>query len=143
MKYLFISTLLLWSFSTSGPVWLTDLDEAKALAQKDDKKIVLVFQGSDWCAPCIKLSKEVWDTEEFTVYAKDHYVMLQADFPRKKKNNVTKEQYEKNVKLVETYNKAGFFPFVVVLNKNGDVLGEAGYEKMSPGEYIQHLESFK
>ena len=31
-------------------------------AQKQNKKIILVFQGSDWCGPCIKLSKEIWST---------------------------------------------------------------------------------
>ena len=45
--------------------WQVDIEKAKQLASKEDRKIVLVFQGSDWCAPCIKLQKEVWDTREF------------------------------------------------------------------------------
>jgi thiol-disulfide isomerase/thioredoxin len=29
------------------------------------KPIVLVFSGSDWCAPCIKLDKSIWQSTEF------------------------------------------------------------------------------
>jgi hypothetical protein len=68
--------------------------------------------------------------------------MLQADFPRKKKNALPDEQQLKNNQLAEKYNKQGYFPFVVVLDKDGAILGEAGYEKTSPTAYIEKLESF-
>ncbi len=123
--------------------WQTNIDQAKALAAKEDRKIILVFQGSDWCAPCIKLEREIWSTDEFNDYAKDHFVMLQADFPRKKSNRLSVELQEHNNKLAERYNKNGYFPFVLVLDKEGKVLGETGYKKISPSEYIDLLESFK
>jgi hypothetical protein len=68
--------------------------------------------------------------------------MLQADFPRKKKNALAETQVEANAKLAETYNKRGVFPFVVVLNHEGPVLGETGYKKISPEAYIKELNSF-
>jgi len=122
--------------------WQTDIDQAKVLAAKENRKIVLVFQGSDWCASCIKLEREIWSTEEFNDYAKDHFIMLQADFPRKKNNQLSVDLQEHNNKLAERYNKNGYFPFVLVLDKEGRVLGETGYKKMSPSEYIKLLESF-
>ena len=121
--------------------WITDFSEAKQIASDENKTIVLVFQGSDWCAPCIKLDREIWSTDEFKEYAKKHYVMLQADFPRSKKNKLSKEQQEKNNKLAEKYNKNGYFPFVVVLDKNGKVLEETGYFKTTPQGYIEQLNS--
>ena len=123
--------------------WQTDFEQAKTLATKENREIIMVFQGSDWCAPCIKLDREIWSSEKFRSYAKDHFVMLQVDFPRKKANALTPEQQEKNNKLAETYNKQGFFPFVVVLDSHGHKLGETGYKKMAPDEYIKHLLSFK
>ena len=69
--------------------------------------------------------------------------MLRADFPRKSKNALPKEQQEANAKLAEAYNKNGIFPLVVVLDANGRVLGKTSYKKMSPDEYIALLESFK
>lgn len=122
--------------------WETDVEVAKAKAVELDRKIVLVFQGSDWCGPCIKLSKEVWDTKEFGTYASSNYVMLQADFPKRKKNALSEEHQEKNNRLAEMYNPNGYFPFVVVLDKHGKVLGETGYEKKKPAEFITLLESF-
>ncbi|MBL6447750.1 thioredoxin family protein [Fulvivirga sp. 29W222] len=142
-KILIVTTIILFAvISANAQEWQTDFEGAKAAAEKEDRNIVLVFQGSDWCAPCIKLDKEVWSTEEFQAYAKDHYVMLQADFPRKKQNALPEEQQQHNRKLAEKYNKNGYFPFVVVLDENGAVLGETGYKKMTPKEYISLLDSF-
>ncbi len=142
-KFIVASILfLVATFSINAQEWLTDFEEAKKVANKKNQNIILVFQGSDWCAPCIKLDKEVWSTDEFKNYAKDHYVMLQADFPRKKKNKLVTTQQLQNNRLAETYNKQGFFPHVVILNKKGDVLGRTGYKKVSPAAYIKILNSF-
>ncbi len=143
MKYiLFFCVLLSTLSSISAQEWLTDLDEAVALAAKEDKKVVLVFQGSDWCGPCIKLDKNVWSTSVFKTYAASNYVMLKADFPKRKKNKLTTTQQEKNNKLAETYNPSGYFPLVVVLDKNKNALGKTGYKKVEVNEYIALLNSF-
>lgn len=141
-KQLAALLLLLLSLSGFAQDWQTDFDKTKKLAASENKTIVLVFSGSDWCAPCMKLEKEIWKTEAFKAYAKDHYVMYNADFPRKKKNQVDSEQVKRNKQLAEKYNQKGYFPFVAVIDKNGKVLGETGYKKMSPKEYIKHLNSF-
>jgi len=122
--------------------WQTDFTQAKEIAAAEDRAIVLVFQGSDWCAPCIKLDREIWSTEAFEKYAESNYVMLKADFPRRKQNALSEEQTKANAQLAETYNKNGIFPFVVVLDSKGKVLGETGYKKRSPEEYIEELNSF-
>ena len=140
---LVISLMIFLGSSLIAQEWQTDFEQAKAKAAEQNQNIILVFQGSDWCAPCIKLDREVWSTEEFKTYAKNHFVMLLADFPRKKENVLLAEQQEKNNKLAEKYNGNGYFPFVVVLNKDGKVLGETGYKKITPAEYIDLLESFK
>jgi thioredoxin-related protein len=122
--------------------WQTDVAKAKEIASNENKPIILVFQGSDWCAPCIKLDREIWSTEVFKSYALDHYIMLKADFPRKKKNTLSETQITKNAKLAEMYNKKGVFPFVVVLDANGKVLGETSYKKTTPKNYIKELDAF-
>ena len=139
---LFIFFFSIAIINVSAQNWLTDINEAKKIASEKNKKIVLVFQGSDWCAPCIKLDKEIWSTEKFKSYAEEHYIMLKADFPRRKKNALSEDQQTKNNLLAETYNKNGHFPFVVVLNSKGDVLGESGYMKTNPSSYISHINSF-
>ena len=131
------------AITVSAQDWQIDLGQAKELAVEGNKKIILVFQGSDWCAPCIKLDREIWSTDEFKNLAKDEVVMLKADFPRRKKNKLADEQQEHNNKLAEKYNKNGYFPFVVVLNSDGSVLGSAGYEQTTPQKYFEKLTSFK
>ncbi|HBC05318.1 MAG TPA: thioredoxin family protein [Aequorivita sp.] len=133
---------IVFSITLSAQEWHTDFETAIQISSEENHPIILVFQGSDWCAPCIKLDREIWSTEEFKTYAKDHFVMLQADFPRKKKNALPDELQQKNNQLAEKYNKQGYFPFVVVLDKEGAILGEAGYENTTPTEYIKKLESF-
>lgn len=139
LSFLFICSVLF----LNAQEWQTDLTKAKEIASKKNQHIILVFQGSDWCAPCMKLDREIWSTNEFKSYAKNHFVLLKADFPRKNKNALSDAQQEKNNKLAQVYNKKGYFPHVVVLDKNGEILGETGYKKMTPSEYIKLLSSFK
>jgi len=145
MKNVYFTSLFLFflSISSFSQNWMTNFNEAKQVASEKNKNIVLVFQGSDWCAPCIKLDKEVWSTEEFRKLSKDHFVMLKADFPRKKANRLSKELTEQNGMLAGKYNNKGFFPLVVVLDKTGNILGKMGYEKISPGNYFNKLTAFE
>ena len=122
--------------------WQSDISIAKEKATKESKPIILVFQGSDWCIPCMKLDREIWSTETFKKYAKENYIMLRADFPRGKKNALSEAQTKANALLAEKYNKQGFFPFVAILNSNGILLGESGYKKTTPENYIKELNSF-
>lgn len=121
--------------------WQTDFKKAQNLAKEGHKNIVLVFQGSDWCAPCIKLDREIWSTQEFQDLAKGKLVMLKADFPRRQKNKLPTDQEEQNKDLASLYNPNGYFPYVVVMDATGKVLGDAGYEKTTPKEYFQKLSS--
>lgn len=142
MKKLLSILLLINCLMVFSQDWETSYKNSITKAQNQNKKIILVFQGSDWCGPCIKLSKEIWSTDEFIAYSKINYILIQADFPRKKKNALEKEQQEINNFLAEKYNPNGYFPLVVVLNKNGEVLGETSYKKTTPKQYINLLESF-
>ena len=141
-KLLVVISFLAISILGSAQQWQTSLADAMQLAKEDNKKIVLVFSGSDWCTPCIKLEREIWSSDEFKAYAKDNYVMLKADFPRKKKNKLSDEQAQKNGVLAEMYNPNGYFPLVVIINYNAKVLGNLGYKKVSPKEYIDLINSF-
>jgi thioredoxin-related protein len=123
--------------------WETNFDVAKSRSNQEGKNMVLVFSGSDWCIPCMKLEKFIWESPDFVDYSKDHFILLRADFPKKKANALPKEQQVQNDKLAELYNKQGLFPLVVVLNKNGKVLGTTSYKNIAPKEYIALLHSFE
>ena len=122
--------------------WITNFDEAIELAQEKEQRIILSFQGSDWCAPCIILEKEIWNSEEFKAFANDNVVLLKADFPKRKANRLDPDQQKHNDMLAEKYNPQGFFPLVVVLDENGKALGKLGYERVTPMEYIEKIKAF-
>ncbi len=133
---------LLCTVSALAQNWKSSFEEALLISKDEDKPIVLVFAGSDWCAPCIKLERSIWQSEEFKKYSNEHYILYKADFPRKKANQLTFDVKEQNRKLAEAYNPNGHFPLVVVLNSNEEVLGNTGYKKLSPDQYISLLNSF-
>ena len=142
-KITFLACLLFsTALSVNAQEWMTDLEEAKKVATEQNLKILISFQGSDWCAPCIKLDKEILSSEAFVTYAKSHFVMVKADFPRRKQNKLSDTQQEKNNQLAEKYNKQGHFPLVVMLDENGAKLGSTGHKKMSPAAYSALLSSF-
>ena len=103
---------------------------------------LLYFTGSDWCAPCIRFKRNILDSEDFKDYANSHFVLYNADFPRKKKNLLPPEILGKNKELAAIFNPKGYFPLVLVLDKYSNVLGTVGYKKHRPKAYIQLLDSF-
>jgi len=139
-----ISTIIIFLIGLNcfSQNWLTNFDKAKEIAKQNNQNIILVFSGSDWCAPCIKLEKEIWDSQEFKSYSKSNFVLLRADFPRRKKNALTTAQQNHNNILADKYNSNGYFPFVVVLDSNGKTLGQTGYQKLAPKEFIKLLASY-
>ena len=123
--------------------WKTNFEEAKKEASDQNKKILLVFSGSDWCAPCIKLDNVVWKSDAFKSESEKNWVICKADFPKKKINQLTTELAESNNKLAEKYNKSGSFPLVILLDKTGKVIGMTGFKNVSASEYIQLIHSLE
>ena len=141
-KLLLLFALAISNFVVSQE-WQTNFEEAKKIATEQDKNVVIVFSGSDWCAPCIKLDKNIWQSEAFKKEAAAEWVLVKANFPRKKANELPKEQTEHNRKLAQKYNLEGSFPLVVVLDKNGKVLGKMGFKNVSPEEYIKMIHALE
>lgn len=138
----FLSVLLLGFFFTSSTNWETDFDKAQQEAQAQHKLILISFSGSDWCIPCIRLHKEVFDSEAFQSYAKDNLVLVNADFPRLKKNQLSKDQQKKNDKLADKYNQQGSFPLTVLVDEKGNVIRSwEGYPDMTPEQFTGQIKT--
>lgn len=127
-------------FIFSHPSWLTDWQQATQKATQENKYILLNFSGSDWCAPCIKMKKEVFESEAFLTLAEQKLVLVRADFPRSKKNQLVKEQVEHNEKLAEKYNPTGKFPLTLLVDAKGKVVKEwDGYVFASQDKFMAEL----
>ena len=98
------------------------LQNSLVKAKQEHKKVLLYFSGSDWCAPCIKFKKTFIQNEAFQSFASENLIVVNADFPRLKKNALSAEQTTENEKLADKYNANGIFPLVLVLDENGKIL---------------------
>src|SRR5262245_36197437 len=54
---------------TGDSGWTQDFAAAKATAAREHKDLLVDFTGTDWCAVCITLDKEVFSTAEFKAAA--------------------------------------------------------------------------
>lgn len=118
-----IKSLLLFPvflFSFNG--WHYNLYDAEKIARENNKYVLLNFSGSDWCGPCIRMRKEIFDSEVFKNMADAELVLVNADFPRKKKNQPTADQQNINDEMADKYNRQGIFPYTLLLNSEGKVV---------------------
>jgi thioredoxin-related protein len=139
MNHLLILLLL-----SIGPAnWLTNFEKGKEEAATSNKLMVLNFSGSDWCGPCIRLKKEIFESNAFETYSAEKLVLVNADFPRYKKNQLSKEQVKENEALAEKYNSEGRFPFTVLLDSNGKVLKQwDGFPNEAPDKFVDEIKAF-
>ena len=145
MKSIFFSALflLLISFtaqsqapvktSTDTLVWYTSLGEAQQVSDANHVPIFAFFTGSDWCGWCHKLQAAVFAKPAFVEWAKKNVVLLELDFPRRKK--LAPELAQQNMALQQAFKVAGYptiWVFYVTPNEtntgvNLATLGSLGY----------------
>ncbi len=127
--------------------WEVDLEKAYALSQETGKPIMANFTGSDWCIWCKRLDASVFSKEEFQKWASENVILLELDFPRRKK--LPKKYKDQNYSLQQAFGIKGY-PAVWLfnltrneeLNKfNIEALGRSGYKK-TVQEFVSEMESY-
>jgi len=121
------------------PLWNTDFEKAMAVSHTEHKPVMIYFSGSDWCKPCIQLSRNVLETEHFKTFATEHVVLLNVDFPRLKKNRTEDALVRQNDQLAELYNPNGIFPLLVIIDEAQHVIREMTYHQETDLEFIEKL----
>ncbi len=118
--------------------WVTDYKKAQEDAKAGKKLMLLEFTGSDWCGWCMKLDKEVFSTPEFQNYASRNLILVKLDFPRRRPQ--TEALKKQNEQLAQKYGIQGF-PTIIVLNGQGEKVGELGYMNGGPSPFLAKLET--
>ena len=135
-----ILLLVIFSAFIVTPEWRHNLGEASGIARTEHKYILLNFSGSDWCGPCIRLKKEFFETDIFKNMADSELVLVNADFPRNKKNQLSADQQKINDEMADRYNPKGIFPYTLLLTADGQILGKwEGLPNESPEDFIQDI----
>jgi len=118
--------------------WTDDFEAAKATAKAQNRFMLLDFTGSDWCGWCIKLDKEVFSKSEFKKYAAEKLVCVELDYPMKSKPS--KKVQKQNEELKNQFSIRGY-PTIILLDPNGEKIGQTGYKDGGPDAYVEHLEA--
>lgn len=118
--------------------WLTDYSAAKAMAEIEGKPILINFTGSDWCAGCIRLNKEIFSKPVFINYANEHLILLKIDFPL----GVQQEEslINQNNFLYDHFEIEGL-PTVILVDSEVEIYREYGYGREAPNSYVGRLKS--
>lgn len=129
MQRLFLTVVFTLALLQAGlaadSAWLTDLSKAKAQAKAEGKLVLMNFTGSDFCSSCMRLHKEVFPAKDFAEYAKKRLVLMELDFPLKKKQ--APELKAANEALAKEFKVDGY-PTLIVLNAEGKKLGEVEFD---------------
>ena len=133
---LFCLTLCLLVINVQAQNFQHDIDQSLELAKNSQKNILMVFSGSDWCKPCIKLRKSILESETFARFSEKNLVLLELDFPFRKKNKLPEQQRIHNEELAAQYNPEGIFPTVLLLDANGQILSSISYKPHMNGTIL-------
>lgn len=131
-RYLLL--LLLFTTACAKAQVLKNPDEAFTLAQSTGKEVLLIFSGSDWCIPCIQFNKTILTDSAFRRFAHDKLVLLEADFPQRKKIPAPlKTQYEL---LAAQFNPNGAFPQIVLLTATKKMVAQVPFLHQTAADFV-------
>jgi thioredoxin-related protein len=107
-------------------------EQAVEIAKSNSKDILIILTGKEWCAPCLKLEKNVLVTEQFAEYADPKFVIFEIDIPKSHLSKTNSPVVKKH-ELFSTKYKATAFPSLILVD-------QAGIEKIKVTESSWELE---
>lgn len=109
--------------------WLLDFETAKGLAAKENKRILILFTGTDWCGPCQEFQAQVAYNPEFMKAFAASFVFLKINWLR----NTPQPPAEaaQTARLRQLYGIASF-PSLLVLAADGTQLTRVDTRKGRP-----------
>ncbi|MDJ0973336.1 MAG: thioredoxin family protein [Planctomycetota bacterium] len=118
--------------------WVRDYAEAKALAKKEGKDLLINFTGSDWCVYCLRLEEEVFTHAGFVDPMSKKYVFVFMDSPR----DATLEKEVVDPKLRDQLLQdmlVGGFPTLILATADGTPYARTGYQKGGWAPFLKHM----
>lgn len=122
--------------------WTSDFEAASALAGKSGKDLLIAFVGPGWCRWGDEMERDVFNTDEWMSYAKEHLVLVYVDCPNENgaETHLPGWLLERNVALYKRYAVAGC-PTYVLADADGTRYDAFGaMPKANPKDQIAALE---
>ena len=121
----------------SDAEWMHNFQEAREIARAEDKTMLVLFTGSQWCPPCQQLEKNVFASNAFADYARQSLVLVELDFDRR--GQPTSTEFKAQHNRLKTRMKIRGFPTVILFDSKGEVIERTGFRRGSPEQYVDHL----
>ena len=122
--------------------WIDEYDQGVELARKEGKDLLVDFTGSDWCKWCKKLDVEVFRSPAFLEAAKEQYVLVKVDLPRRKPALERVPDIARNREVAQELGVTNF-PTILLMTADGDVWGRTGYREGGAAPYVEHLQKLR
>lgn len=114
-------------------IWTTNYQAALQQAQRENKALLLLFTGSNWCTYCTRLEQEVLDRPECIQALSPYFIFVKLDYQRPNVS-LSPQLVEQTAALKRQYNITRY-PTVVVINPQERVLGTTGYLEGGPARF--------
>jgi thioredoxin-related protein len=117
-------------------IWHRDYASAMNEARTENKKLLIVFTGTDWIEICAKFYDEILGDPSFIETVSAKFALLKLEYP--KDNVLPREEAAQKAVLREAYRVRGF-PTVVLTDAAGRPFGLNGYQPLAPKEYGEQI----
>lgn len=141
MVFFFVSSISLSAqeYQAENEGWLVNLEEAYALSKETNKPIMANFTGSDWCGWCKRLTASVFAKKEFETWADENVVLLELDYPKRKK--LPADIQQQNAGLQQAFKIQGY-PSVWVFDLDKDDQGKFSISALGKTGYRATVDEF-
>ncbi len=124
--------------TNADEIWSENVAESIEAAKADNKDVMILFTGSDWCPPCMQLEKDVLSQPDFFEKVREKYVLVICDFPQKTEQS--EELKKQNNEWQSKFGVAGY-PTIVLVDSEQRPYAFSGSREGSAGDYVTHIDS--
>jgi len=116
--------------------WLDDFSAAKALAEKQNKPLLIAFLGPNWCTPSDELEEEILSRKGFLQSIKNDVVLFKVDIPDDfddpKLENSQEVLLKKQYKVCEC-------PSLILASSSGEAIAKLEYLPLKKEDFTNYI----
>ena len=115
-----------------------DYEITKTEAIKQNKSILIILTGSEWCKPCVKMKKNVFSNPDFVSLLENNFVIFEINLQRY--FDMDSKLY-KNYRFFQDKYSSNALPSIIVLDKNENLKKVITKNLTSFGKTYEALQS--
>lgn len=94
-------------------------ESAKRRAAETNKNVLIVLTGTEWCAPCIKTKRRVFENREFASFAEERLGIFELSLPKGKNGVSVNSKIHADYAVYKKRYNAPYLPSLILVNTEG------------------------